>query len=147
MTSAVGCELQWEIYKAEEIREPSVAGVKWRAHWRTEVLVESVSSKGITAAIKSLNGMYAMALWDHRQRVLQLLRDRLGIKPLLFTCHRGKIAFGSEIKAFLRTGFVPRELDAAAVSGYLKFAYVPAPGAILCGMRCQFRPGAEGTQE
>lgn len=124
-----------EIYNTEEIRrEPSVACVNWRGHSDTEVLIESVASKGITAAIKSLNGMFAMALWDRRERVLHLVRDRLGIKPLFFTFHGGKIAFGSEIKALLRLGFVPREIDAAAVSCYLKFGYVPAPGAILGGI-------------
>jgi asparagine synthase (glutamine-hydrolysing) len=138
MTSADGrwvVSYNGEILNAEEIRrDPSVAGVKWRGHSDTEVLVESVASNGITAAIKSLNGMYAMALWDRRERVLHLVRDRIGIKPLFFTCHRGKTAFGSEIKALLRLGFVPREIDAAAVSSYLKFGYVPAPGAILGGI-------------
>src|SRR5438874_2545544 len=62
-----------EMYNTEEIRR-NVAGVCWRGHSDTEVLVESVASKGITAAIKSLNGMYAMALWDRRERVLHLVR-------------------------------------------------------------------------
>jgi asparagine synthase (glutamine-hydrolysing) len=84
--------------------------------------------------------MYAMALWDRQERVLHLVRDRLGIKPLFFTLHRGKIAFGSEIKALLRLGFVPREIDTSAVSSYLKFGYVPAPGVILGGIE-EVMPG------
>ena len=64
--------------------------------------------------LRHLNGQFALAIWDTRQRSLFLARDRLGIRPLFYTQHQGQLIFGSEIKTLLAYG-VPAEIDPLAL--------------------------------
>ena len=78
--------------------------------------------------------MFAMALWDRRERVLYLVRDRLGIKPLYWAQFGGLLLFGSELKALREhPGWQPA-LDRDALAGFLRFSYVPAPHTIYQGV-------------
>ena len=124
-----------EIYNAAELRRhPALAGIAWRGHSDTEVIVESVARRGLAATLADLNGMYAIALWDRRARRLHLVRDRLGIKPLFFEASGGRLAFGSELKALRAIDEAPRQLNPGAVASFLRFGYVPAPHAIFRGV-------------
>ncbi len=119
-----------EIYNAEDIRrEPLLADVSWRGHSDTEVIVESVARRGIDRTLEDLNGMFAIAVWDKKEKTLHLIRDRLGIKPLSLSRDGGRIAFGSELKALHAIG-VPRDIDPASVTSFLRFGYVPTPFSI-----------------
>src|SRR5690349_277517 len=72
-----------EIYNAAELRpELEAAGRRFCGSSDTEVIVEGVAEWGVAATIERLIGMFALALWDRQERVLHLVRDRLGIKPL-----------------------------------------------------------------
>jgi len=82
-----------------------------------------------------VHGMFALALWDARRRKLILARDRLGKKPLYYFAQGARVLFGSELKALLAHGGVPRELDPEALVQYLACEYVPAPATILRGIR------------
>jgi asparagine synthase (glutamine-hydrolysing) len=82
-----------------------------------------------------VHGMFALALWDSRRRKLLLARDRLGKKPLYYFLRGSRVVFGSELKALLAHGGVPRELDPEALVQYLACEYVPAPATILSGVR------------
>src|ERR1700693_73788 len=82
-----------------------------------------------------VHGMFALALWDSRRRKLLLARDRLGKKPLYYFLRGSRVVFGSELKALLAHGAVPRELDPEALVQYLACEYVPAPASILRGVR------------
>ena len=75
------------------------AGRRFRGHSDTEAIVEGAAVWGVEATVKRLIGMFAMALWDRRDRVLYLVRDRLGIKPLYWAAFDGRLLFGSELKA------------------------------------------------
>ena len=75
--------------------------------------------------------MFAFAVWDHHDRSLTLVRDRLGVKPLYFARVGERLFFASEIKALLRHPDVPRRLNAAAVDDYLTYLYIPAPQTIF----------------
>jgi asparagine synthase (glutamine-hydrolysing) len=119
-----------EIYNAENMRRgPQLASVAWRGHSDTEVMVESVARRGLDVTLADINGMFAIALWDLRNRTLHLIRDRLGIKPLFIGHEGGRIAFGSELKALHAIG-VPRDIDPASVASFLRFGYVPTPLSI-----------------
>ncbi len=131
-----------EIYNAAEIRpELEARGIRFRGHSDTEVILEACEAWGVEAAIKRFMGMFALALWDRKERRLTLVRDRLGIKPLYWGMAGEVVLFGSQPKAILAHPAWRPELDRAALDSYFRFGYVPAPQSIFQGMR-QLEPGS-----
>ena len=130
-----------EIYNAAELRrELEARGRRFRGHSDTEVIVVGAAEWGVEATVKRLIGMFAFALWDRRSRSLSLVRDRLGIKPLYFGRHDGRVIFASELKAFDALPAFTPELDRDALLEFLRFAYVPAPRSIWRDIR-KLEPG------
>src|SRR5262249_35204949 len=84
--------------------------------------------------VQHLDGMFALALWDRRRRLLVLARDRLGIKPLYIAERGSALAFASEITALTAGGWGDT-LDFTSLHHYLSLGYVPAPGSIFAGVR------------
>src|SRR5712692_3906141 len=124
-----------EIYNFRELRcELEAGGAQFRTRSDTEVLVEAWARWG-TAALERLRGMFAFAVWDHRERSLTLVRDRLGVKPLYYARIGERLLFASEMKALLRHPQLPRRLNAAAVDDYLTYLYIPAPQTIFEGIQ------------
>lgn len=125
-----------EIYNYRDLRaELEGCGNVFRSTSDTEVLLALLARDG-TAGLNRLAGMFAVALWDRQQRELLLVRDRLGIKPLVYAELRGgHLAFASEIST-LRFHPELRDsgVDAEAVSEYLACLYVPAPRTALRGI-------------
>src|SRR6185503_9112191 len=81
---------------------------------------------------KYLRGMFALAIWDDKDRSLFIARDRAGKKPLYYTTtNRGTFVFGSELKAVLEHPDVKRELDPESLDAYLTLGYVPDPLTIF----------------
>jgi asparagine synthase (glutamine-hydrolysing) len=120
-----------EAYNTEDLRvqvNRSAHAVNWRGHSDTEVILEAVARWGVVEATKKLNGIFALALWDRKDRRLWLIRDRLGIKPLYWTrLPNGTLLFGSELRAFRTHPQFKPQLDLGAITAYLRAAYVPAP--------------------
>jgi asparagine synthase (glutamine-hydrolysing) len=117
-----------EIYNYRELR----AGLERRGHRfstqsDTEVLVHLYEEHGPTF-VRELRGMFALALWDSRQRRLVLARDRFGIKPLYYGSEGGLLSFASELKALPRG-----EVDLDALEAFLTFNSIPAPLSIWRG--------------
>ena len=124
-----------EIYSAAEIRpELEALGHRFRGHSDTEVIVEAVDQWGVSATIDRLIGMFALAIWDRKDRRLILARDRLGIKPLYLGRHNGRIVFASELKAFEALPGWRGELNEDALASYLRLSYVPSPHSIYRGI-------------
>ena len=120
-----------EVYNADELRaDLEAGGRRFRGHSDTEAIVEGAAVWGVEATVKRLIGMFAMALWDRRDRALYLVRDRLGIKPLYWAEFEGRLLFGSELKALRADRRWTPELDRDALLSYLRFGYVPAPDTI-----------------
>ncbi|MGY1739553.1 MULTISPECIES: asparagine synthase (glutamine-hydrolyzing) [unclassified Blastococcus] len=107
--------------------ELTAAGVPFRGHSDTEVLLEGWVRWGARGTLDRLNGMFALAVWDRRERTLTLARDRLGEKPLYWTHREGLLAFGSESRVLAEVPSVPRELDRDVLAEMLRFSFVP-PG-------------------
>jgi asparagine synthase (glutamine-hydrolysing) len=130
-----------EIYNFRELRaELEAVGIRFRGTSDTEVMVEGFSHWGVRPTLERLIGMFAVALFDRRTRSLQLIRDRLGIKPLYWARFGQLILFGSELKALrMHPGWNP-EVDQNAASAFLRFAYVPAPYTIYKSVR-KLEPG------
>ncbi len=127
-----------EVYNAEDIAK-SMPGLTRRGTSDTEVIVESVARRGLDRTLADLNGMFAIAFWDRKERTLHLVRDRLGIKPLFYAQTDKALCFASELKSFGAGGFT-FELDSASVASFLRFGYVPAPHSIYRGV-CKLLPG------
>ena len=129
-----------EIYNYVELRAAmEQQGGYFSTRSDTEVLLKRVAAEG-PKALRSLNGMFAFALWDRERRRLFLARDRIGIKPLYYTVCRGELIFASELKALLEHPFVERRINPLSLSKYLTFAYVPAPHTIFEGIH-KLEPG------
>jgi len=93
-----------------------------------------------TKCLERLNGMFAFALWDAKQKSLFLARDRTGKKPLHYCVHRGHFLFASEIKALLQHPLVSREIDLKSLNKYLAYEYVPAPNSSFKAIK-KLEPG------
>jgi asparagine synthase (glutamine-hydrolysing) len=140
-----------EIYNFQEIRaELEALGRTFRGHSDTEAMLEGFAEWGVERTVERLIGMFAIALWDRRERTMTLVRDRLGIKPLYWASFGGLFVFGSELKALTaHPGWTP-EVDRDALAAYLRYNYVPAPYSIYRGVHklepgrlLVLRPGAE----
>lgn len=126
-----------EIYNHAEIRKEleKTGRHRWKTdHSDTEVILHAFEEWGIDC-LERFRGMFAFALWDGRRRELWLARDRIGIKPLYYSIHDGRITFGSEIKALLADNNQRREVDREALFHYLSFATTPAPYTLFAGIR------------
>ncbi len=124
-----------EIYNYRELRrELEQKGHRFATASDTEVIVHLWEEVG-PAFPQHLNGMFAIALHDEAKRRVVLARDHLGIKPLYYTRHGGTLVFGSEIKALLASGLVPRELDVDALGQFLAWEYVPGEATLLRHVR------------
>jgi asparagine synthase (glutamine-hydrolysing) len=126
-----------EIYNHAEIREElqRLGGHQWKTdHSDTEVILHAFEQWGIDC-IERFRGMFAIALWDTRRRELWLIRDRIGIKPLYYSVHHGRITFASEIKALLQDPEQERAIDEEALYHFLSFLTTPAPMTMFHGIR------------
>jgi asparagine synthase (glutamine-hydrolysing) len=131
-----------EIYNHAEIRAEleSRGGHRWKTdHSDTEVILHAFEEWGIDC-VQKFRGMFAIALWDTKQRQLWLIRDRIGVKPLYYSFHHGRITFASEIKALLEDEEQHREVNEEALYYYLSFNATPAPLTLFAGIR-KLAPG------
>jgi len=110
-----------EVYNFRELREKLTAlGHCFRSSSDTEVVVEAFAEWG-TDAVERFNGMFALALWDRRDRKLLLARDRYGIKPLYHARIGNTLVFASEIKGLLAHGVLQPAIDVDGLAEYLTF--------------------------
>jgi asparagine synthase (glutamine-hydrolysing) len=124
-----------EIYNYRQLREELIAaGHVFKTHSDSEVLLHGFAAWG-EAVLDRLNGMYGFAIWDARERVLRVGRDRLGIKPIYWLDDGRRVAFASEAKALLELPGMQAEVDPAALGSYLELGYVPAPLSMFKGIR------------
>jgi len=126
-----------EIYNHAEIRAEldRLGRHRWKTdHSDTEVILHAFEEWGIEC-LHRFRGMFAMGLWDARERVLWLIRDRVGIKPLYYAVRHGRLTFASEIKALLADPAQPRAVNESAFFHYLSFLTTPAPDTLFQGIQ------------
>ena len=133
---SLGVVFNGAIYNFRELRAELEAGsgAVFRSNTDTEVLLHGYRRWGIDGLAHRLRGMFAFGLWDERERKLFLVRDRLGVKPLLYRLEKGSIAFASTAAA-LRAGDFASEIDDAAVAEFLEFGYVTDERSIYEGVK------------
>jgi len=124
-----------EIYNHKEIRiELEANGYIFHSQTDTEVVLNALVHWGEHALVK-FNGMFALALWDKKERTLLLARDRYGIKPLYFAKQGNLFAFGSEQKAILAQPNFKRILNKGALLEYLAFQNIFTDQTLLHDVR------------
>ena len=124
-----------EIYNHQEVKaELTAKGYPIRTRSDTETLLYAYKEWGKDCPSR-LRGMFAFAVLDHRDGSVFMARDRLGIKPLYYARHEGRLLFASECKAILAHPGFPREMDLEALSDYFSLMYVPAPKSIFKRIR------------
>jgi asparagine synthase (glutamine-hydrolysing) len=117
-----------EIYNFRELRAGlETSGCQFRSDSDTEVLLQLYMRDG-EAMLSSLNGIFAFAIWDGRQKRMLLARDALGVKPLYYSENGGQFAFSSEIRALSMLLPPVSTLNRAALHRYMSFLYCPGEG-------------------
>lgn len=132
-----------EVYNYRDIRKQIDTvnpGVPWRGGSDTEVMLAAIETWGLEKALHRFVGMFAFALWDREERVLRLVRDRLGIKPLAYGRASRSLVFGSTLHALRAHPDFDAELDRSALAAYLRFNCVPSPHTIHRDAK-KVRPG------
>lgn len=132
-----------EIYNHSELRaelEATGRAGAWRGHSDTETLLAGVAAWGLVETLRRSVGMFALALWDREERVLQLARDRMGEKPLYYGNAGDAFVFASELKALRAFPGMRLEVDRTSLALYMQLAAVPAPRSIYAGV-CKLEPG------
>lgn len=123
-----------EIYNYESLRSQlEVKGHTFETSSDTEVLINAFEQWG-TDCLPKLNGMFAFAVWDDKEKILTLARDRSGIKPLYYAKTVDGIIFASEIKAILNSKLVNPELDLEALNQFLTFLWPVPPHTMFKGI-------------
>ncbi|HME05336.1 MAG TPA: asparagine synthase (glutamine-hydrolyzing), partial [Solirubrobacteraceae bacterium] len=123
-----------EIYNYPRLRQGLEAErVRFETNCDTEVVMRLYERDGIDC-LRSLDGMFAFALWDPACRRLLLARDRMGEKPLYWSNVAGRLVFGSEIKALLEHPAIRPELNRPALGAYLTHLVTPCPDTLFRGI-------------
>jgi len=131
---SVGVTFNGAIYNFPELRRELIAaGYNFKSLTDTEVLIHGYIEWGLDRLVSRLDGMFAFALWDDRNRKLFLVRDRLGVKPLVYSIRDNSLAFASTPRALRAAGFAG-DIDENAMADYLEFGFVPDARAIYKGV-------------
>ena len=130
-----------EIYNYRQLRQnlerrnrPDEAPLDFRGNSDTEIMLAAIEAWGLLGALQQFVGMFAFALWDARDRVLHLVRDRMGIKPLYYGKVNGAFIFASELKSICQFPGFTKEVDRHALSLLMRFGYIPTPHSIYQGI-------------
>jgi asparagine synthase (glutamine-hydrolysing) len=132
-------ETVWIVYNGELYNHPELRaeleskGHVYRTNTDTETLLHLYEEEGDSFAAR-LNGIFAFAIWDSRERRLVLGRDHFGIKPLHYAMVNGELVFGSEIKSLLLYPGMPRELNHQALHLFLNIRYMPHADTLFAGI-------------
>lgn len=124
-----------EIYNYRTLRRRlEGSGHRFRSESDSETILHLYEDLG-PECLEHLWGMFALVIWDAKQRRVLFARDRLGKKPLVFRQEPGRLLIASELKSILAAPGVPRTIDPAAIDEYLTYQYIPHPNTIFQGIR------------
>jgi len=132
-----------EIYNYQELKKKidSLTIIEWSGSSDSEILVELIDHFGIKEALIKTKGMFAISVWDAKEKKLTLCRDRLGEKPLYYGWQNNSFVFGSELKSLQKFPGFKKEVDRGALALYLRYNSIPAPHSIFKNIY-KLSPGA-----
>lgn len=126
-----------EIYNYMEIAKElkaSNGSVDFKTKTDTEILLEAISEWGITETLKKTRGMFAFALFDRKEKILYLSRDRMGEKPLYYGMVGKRFVFASDLACIEELEGFNNEISLEALKIYFQHGYIPAPYSIYDGV-------------
>ncbi len=124
-----------EVYNFQRLKDDLLGlGVSFKGRSDTEVILAAIEHWGLNQALQKLNGMFAFALWDRKDRVLHFARDRMGKKPLYIGWAGNALVFGSELKAIHQHPDFEKRVDKRSLALYLRQGGMPAPHCIFEGL-------------
>ena len=130
-----GIVFNGEIYNHLELRaELEKLGHRFTSHSDTETVLKAFLQWDVECFAR-MRGMFALAVWNVREKRMVLARDRMGIKPLYFTKRGEDLYFGSELKAILANPEIDRKLSREALDCYLSLNYIPCPWTMIDGIK------------
>lgn len=133
--------LNGEIYNHMDLRsEMNGTGIVWKGTSDTETLVAGIELWGLESTLRKSVGMFALAVWDRKERKLMLARDRLGEKPLYYGWQGTTLLFGSELKALKTHPDFDANVDRNVIPLYMRYGYIPSPFSIYAGIH-KLSPG------
>lgn len=125
------CVYNGEIYNYQTIEaELRALGHSFKGRSDTEVFLTALEQWGLNQTCQKIIGMYAFIIWDRQEKVLHLMRDRLGKKPLYVGWAGRDLVMGSELKALAAHPQFVRSVNRATLTQYMKYGYVHAPHSI-----------------
>ena len=99
-------------------------------HSDTEVILALITEYGLEPTLQLISGMFAFALWDKKDKVLHLARDRIGEKPLYYGVVNNALVFGSELKAIRCYPGFQNKVAQSSLASFMQYGYIPAPKSI-----------------
>ena len=127
--------MEGELYDAEVLQKSLAAeGHQFGGSSHAEILLHGYEARG-RDFFRELNGIFTAAVWDTRERVLTLVNDRFGMKPLYYTSRPGALVFAPEVKALLADPDVPRGVSARGVAQFLHFGQFLGDDTLLGAVR------------
>lgn len=119
-----------EIYNYQGVRSKLLnQGHRFSSNSDCEVILHLYEEYNgdIRRLLAELTGMFAFALWDTKKQQLLVARDRVGIKPLYYSCDNGTFVFASEVAAVANSGFVSSAVDETSLYEYFMLGSIPGP--------------------
>jgi asparagine synthase (glutamine-hydrolysing) len=118
-----------EIYNFREIKA-RLKEYAFKTSGDTEVVIAAFEKWG-PACLEFFKGMFALAIWDKKEKALFIARDRFGVKPLYYYDTDNALLFASEIRAVLASDLINRSVDQQALYDYLMFQSVVTPATLI----------------
>ena len=129
-----------EIYNYRELRsELRNRGHIFRTESDTETILHLYEEEAENC-VNKLNGMFAFAIWNDRDKSLFLARDRIGIKPLYYALAKKSFLFASEIKSLFVDDMVPAQINEDAIAEYFTFRDIGGEATLFRGVKT-LQPG------
>lgn len=125
-----------EVYNYRDLRRQLATAHRFVSESDSEVVLHGYKQWGLDGLVARLEGMYAFVIYDRIRKVIHLVRDRVGIKPLYYSIISGCLVWGSELKAIV--AFLGKDrlsVDHTALFDFLTYRYIPTPKTMYCDVQ------------